>query len=160
MSSTTAALLKLPSSATCTKYSSCLRFMVTGPTPNRAILLLPFDTRLLDHLAPFVDIGLQPRLDLLRLAGPGLDAKLEQPRLHRGLGEYLSQGPVQDIHDLRRCAGRREQRIPGHHVVVGDAAFLRGRNIRRALRALRGGRGQRPDLTVGEVALHRRIAVD
>src|SRR3954462_3971337 len=45
MSSTTAALLKLPSSATCTKYSSCLRFMVTGPGVDRFHETDQFGTR-------------------------------------------------------------------------------------------------------------------
>ena len=57
MSSTTAALLKLPSSATWTKYSSCLRFMALrlytrarGAVHPKSGALLLLDPGLLDHL--------------------------------------------------------------------------------------------------------------
>ena len=99
MSSTTAALLKLPSSATWTKYSSCLRFMAlrlyTRARPKPCMLnpqpLLLLDPGLLDHLAPLVDIGFQPGRYFLGRAGLGLDTEFEQPLFHLGLGEDVLQ---------------------------------------------------------------------
>src|ERR1700687_5266183 len=101
MSSTTAALLTLPSSATCTKYSSCLRFMerpdhdeIGFESTRRGLDVSPLllrDPGLLDHLLPFVDIGLQPRRDLLGLRGLCLDAKLEQPLPDLRFAEYFLQ---------------------------------------------------------------------
>src|ERR1700686_2195825 len=170
MSSTTAALLKLPSSATCTKYSSCLRFMAqsdqdeigfksTRRDQDMAPLLLR-NSGLLDHLLPLVDIGLQPGRYLLGGRGPGLYAKLEQPLLHLRLGEDVLQRLIEYLDDFRRRTRRGKQRVPGDNVVVGHAGFPQGGNIRRAFRAYRPRRRQRPDFPFGEIPLHGRVAVD
>src|SRR5216110_208332 len=135
MSSANAALLKLPSSATCTKYSSCFRFM------GGALLLL--NAGFLDHLSPLLDIGFQPGRYLLRRTCPRLDAKFEKPLSHVAVGEYFLQRSIECLDDFRRRAGRSKQCIPGDYVVVGDAAFAQGRNIGRTFRAYRTRRGER-----------------
>src|SRR4029079_7304501 len=152
MSSATAALLKLPSSATCTKYSSCLRFM------GRHSLLL--NSSRLDHLSPLLDIGFQSGRYLLRRTCPGLNAKFEKPPFHFAFGKDFLQRAIECLEDFRWRAGRSKQSIPGDHVVIGDAAFPQGWNIRRTFRAYRTRRAERPYFLVEEIALHRRVAVD
>src|ERR1700688_4811704 len=85
--------------------------------------LLLWDSGLLDHLSPLVDVGFEPGRNVLRRARFRLDAKLKQPSFDLRVGEYILQRAVERLDDLRRGAGGCKQRVPGDDVVTGNAAF-------------------------------------
>src|SRR5262245_18507825 len=51
---------------------------------GRNTTLLAFDACALNHLRPLLDVGSQPRIDLGRRAGPGVDAELERAPFQLG----------------------------------------------------------------------------
>src|SRR5258708_8107158 len=117
----------------------------SGPkTLAQATPLLLWNSGPVEHVMPFVDIGLEPGRDFLRRTRSCLDAKLDQPSLNLSVGEYILQCAIERLHDLRRGAGGRKQRIPGDDVVIGDAALSNGSNIPRAFRAHPTRRPPRP----------------
>ena len=128
MSSTTAALLKLPSSATCTKYSSCLRFMdrpdqdeiapkstPAARTHRRYCFGIPAFSITLRHLS-ISDFSLAD-------ISSGVQALASMPSsssrfFTSGSASISCKRLIERLDDLGRRAGRREQRIPGHDVVI------------------------------------------
>src|SRR5260370_39825612 len=101
----------------------------SGPkTLAQATPLLLWNSGPVDHVMPFVDVGLEPGRDFLRRTRSCLDAKLDQPSLNLSVGEYILQCATEGLYDLRRPAGGRKQRIPADDVRTRGAALANRSN--------------------------------
>src|SRR5262249_16861363 len=86
--------------------------------------LLRLDAGILDHLRPFGELHLDEFVELVRRAGEGFEADSRDTRFHLRILDELSRFAVEQRHDLRRRAGRREQARPGLHLETGHAGFV------------------------------------
>src|SRR5258708_29722999 len=84
-----------------------------SPDSDRETPSLLWNSGPVDHVMPFVDVGLEPGRDFLRRTRSCLDAKLDQPSLNLSVGEDILQCAIKRLHDLRRRAGGRTQLSPG-----------------------------------------------
>ena len=111
-------------------------------------------------LAPFLDIGAHPRVELLRRRRLGVDAEIERALLQVRVRENVVQRRVQLVDDGLGRARRRVEPVPSCHLELGDAGFLHGRNVRQLKRALRPARRDGARLAAVESRLERGVEID
>ena len=99
------------------------------------------------HANRFLDVGVHRLRKFLRAVAGRLEALLSQEFLDFGRLERLHDGPVELVDDRPRCPGRRQHAVPARHLIVGQAGFGDGRDIRRDLEPFAGGDAERPHRT-------------
>src|SRR6476619_7172535 len=107
--------------------------------------LLRLDAGLCHKCAPLRGFGGDARGQRLRRAGIGLETLLVQVRDDVLLVQNLIHGPVELAYDRIGRAGRRDIGDPERHVVVLDAGFHHGWDIRQRRNALGARRRQSPE---------------
>src|SRR5712671_3998970 len=107
------------------------RFMMRSMVSNIRMRLrsLRRNTRGLDHLRPFVALGLQQAGKALRRPARRLHAERGETIPGVAGGEDLRQPGAERGDDIGRRAGGRYDAVPGAADDLSEAAFLEGRNI-------------------------------
>src|SRR6516162_2286371 len=87
------------------------------------------DAGILDHLGPFLDLGRDERLELLRRTGQRLDGDCAQPVLHITAANEARQHRVELVDDRAWRPGPRHQREPPGRRIARQSGFRDGRKV-------------------------------
>src|SRR5450759_5105669 len=97
-----------------------------------------------DNLRPFFNFPLGERGVLLGRAHEWFKSGCIEPLLYVGKFEQPDCFRVQSCNNFLRRASRRQESVPGAHLMTGHSRRVHGGKIRRRWRALRGGDGESP----------------
>src|SRR5712691_7834154 len=125
---------------------------------SRVAALFGGDARAPDWNGPFLDLGLDKLLQIVRrapLARNGGDADLAQPLAHRRRIDGGACGLVELLHDRGGRALGQEEAVPGPGVEIGDALFEDACEIRQDRRALLRQHRDRLDLSALDLRSRR-----